>query len=115
MNESFFVSTDVHEREITLADGTKHSLHFKEVPAAEFRRYYKAEQSEDEAVFGGSMARLIAASLCEPDGKPSLTYEKALSLKVGVATALFQAVLDVNGFGAPKKDSPSEMTTGSGT
>lgn len=116
MDGSFFVGNDVHEREITLADGSKHILHFKEVPAAEFRRYYKAESSEDEAVFAGSMARLIAASVCEPDGKPALTYEKAQKLKVNVMTALFQAVLDVNGFGVSKKESsPSEASPTSGT
>lgn len=115
MDNALFVSDTIHERTVTLADGTKHVLHFKEVPAIEFRRYYKAEQSEDEAIAAGSMARLIAASLCEADGKPALTYEKALTLKVTVQTAIFTEVLSVNGFNAPKKDSPSSTPTDSGT
>jgi hypothetical protein len=114
MDASLFVSDTIHERTVTLADGTKHVLHFREVPAAVFRQYYRAEQSEDDAIAAGSMPLLIAASLCDKDGKPAITFEKASTLKVNVMTAIFTAILDVNGFNSPKKDSPSETQISSG-
>lgn len=94
--DGFFVSSAVHERKVTLADGTEHTLHFREVPAGEYRRFMLAEQSDDEDVRVGSMARLIAASVCEADGRPAMTYEKALQLKPTAANVLLEAVLAVN-------------------
>lgn len=97
LDSSLFVSEEVHEREVELPDGKKHVLYFKEVPASVFRKYGLAERSENEEVRAGSMSILIAASLCDKDGKPVLTYERALQLKAAAATKLFEAVLDVNG------------------
>ena len=94
--ESFFVSDDVHERKVELADGSGHTLHFRELPAVEFRKFGLAERSEDDEVRAEAMVRLIAASLCEPDGKPAMTLDQARKLKSHVAAALFDAVLDVN-------------------
>lgn len=97
LDAAFFVSPTVHERQITLADGSVHTLWFREVPAGEYRRFMLAERSDDEDVRIGSMAKLIAASVCEPDGKPAMSYEQALQLKPAAANALIEAVLAVNG------------------
>jgi hypothetical protein len=97
---TFFTSQEVQEREVTLSDGTKHTLCFKELPAVEFRKFQMAESSEDEEVRAASIAKLIAASLVEKDGKPALTMKQALQLKGAAANAIMSAILDVNGFGS---------------
>lgn len=104
LNDSLFVSDALHERTVKLPDGSEHALHFKELPAVTFRQFHLAEQSKDEAVQAGSMARLIAASLCEPDGNPAITYAKALTLKPAAANALVAEILVVNGFGETPKN-----------
>lgn len=93
----FFADTAVHARTVKLADGSEHALHFRELPVKDFRRFAIAEQSEDEDVRAGSVSLLIAASLCEADGSPAMSFEEACLLKPSVANALFQAALSVNG------------------
>jgi hypothetical protein len=100
MDQSLFISDTVHERDVTLPDGTVHKLHFKEIPAVEFRKFYNAEQSKDEDVQAASMSRLIAASLCEPDGKPAITVAQAKKLRTAAMNAIASVVMEVNGFGA---------------
>jgi hypothetical protein len=100
LHDAFFAGAELHQREIALADGSKHVLHFKELPATEFRKFYIAEASKDEDVQAGSMAKLISASLCDPDGKPAISYKQALNLKPAAARALLNAVLEINGIGA---------------
>lgn len=100
LSASFFASQEVQEREVTLSDGTKHTLYFKELPAVEFRKFQLAESSEDEDVRATSIAKLIAASLVEKDGKPALSVKQALQLKGAAANSIMTAILDVNGFGA---------------
>ena len=39
---------------------------------------------------------LVAASLCEADGKPALTVEKARTLKSEALDPLFAAALEIN-------------------
>lgn len=113
LNDAFFVSKTLHEKKVTLPDGTEHTLHFAELPGTEFRKFQIAEQSEDEDARAGAMARLISASLRDPDGKPSITYKKALELKASAMGALFRAVLEVNGNAG--KTLPSEEGSGSTT
>lgn len=113
--DAFLVSPEVHERTVELADGSKHVLHFRELPVSVYRKFQIAEQSADEDVRAGSMARLISASLCEPSGDPSMTYEQALQLKPGPCNALFAAILSLHGVGDKGKASPSAETSGSGT
>jgi hypothetical protein len=97
LDKSFFVSTELQEREVELADGSKHVLYFKELPAIEFRRFALAEQSENENVKATSIAKLIAASLCDADGKLAITFEQALNLKASAMNSIFEAMLEVNG------------------
>lgn len=112
LDAALFVSDAVHEREITLGDGTKHKLHFKEIAAGEFRKLQTANQAQAEE----AASKVIAASLCNPDGSQALTVEEAGKLKQGVRLALSLAIADVNGIGAAVgKVSPPEEKTGSGT
>lgn len=97
LDKSFFVSADIQEKQVKLPDGGQHTLYFKELPAIEFRKFALAEQSENENVKATSIAKLIAASVCEPDGKPAITYEQALNLKASAMNAIFEAMLEVNG------------------
>jgi hypothetical protein len=97
LDKSLFVSTDVQEKKVKLPDGSEHSLFFKELPAVEFRRFAIAEQSDNDEIKASSIAKLISVSLCEPDGKPAITFEKALQLKATAMTAIFEAMLEVNG------------------
>jgi hypothetical protein len=102
LSTAFFASSDIQQREVKLPDGTKHTLHFKELPAVEFRKFQMAESSEDEEVRASSIAKLIAASLVEPDGKPAITIKDAARLNSAAANAIMSAILDVNGFGKSK-------------
>lgn len=115
MDQSLFISDALHEREIELADGSKHVLHFRELSAGKFRVFFEAERSKDEAVRESSIARLIADSVCNPDGTQAMTVERATQLKPVVSSALFKQILDVNGFSAAKKASAPETGSGSGT
>jgi hypothetical protein len=103
LDKSFFVNSEVQSRKVKLGE-QEHELWFKEVPAVEFRRFSLAEQSEDENVRVASIAKLIVASLCNPDGSPALTVEQALKLNAGAVNAIFEQVLFVNGQGDKKKD-----------
>jgi hypothetical protein len=99
LDASLFVGSELHQRTVKLPDGSEHVMHFKELPATAFRSFHIAEQSQDEAVQVGSMAKLIAACLCNPDGTPAVTYAQALQLKTAPSRAIFSEVLSVNGIG----------------
>lgn len=117
----FFVSGSLEAKPVALEDGTEHTLWFRQVSAMEYRRFQLAEHSDDDDVRAGSMARLIAASLCNPDGTPALTLERAAQLKPRAAGALLTAVLEVNGLASRKAGEqgnahpPGAGTSGSGT
>lgn len=113
LDDDLFVSSTVHERDVPLPDGKTHKLYFREVDSCEFRRYQLAEASQDEAVQLTSMAVLIATSLCEPDGTPALTVDRAEKLKPAATLAIFNAVLEVNQFGGKKASPSAEAETGS--
>jgi hypothetical protein len=100
IDSALFVSEALHEKKVILPDGSEHTLWFKELPAVEFRKFAIAEASEDESVQANSMAKLIAASLCEPDGKPALTLKDAQRLTASAMTAIASAIMEVNGFSA---------------
>lgn len=97
-----FVSSEVQPREVELPDGSKHTLHFKALPAVEFRRFQLAEFSTDDEKKAASVTHLIAASVCDPDGRPAMTVKDAERLHPLAANALMAAILDVNGFGQKK-------------
>ena len=88
-------------------------LHFRELPAVEMIKYRDAIDSGDDEKRAAAAVRLVAASLCEPDGSPAMTWERALELRAGPLNALFSAVLEVNA--QPVKKSGSAAKPGSGT
>ena len=97
LDESLFVSDTIHEREVELADGTKHKMHFKELPAVEYSKFFNEQSSDDADIAAGAVAKLISAGLCTAEGKKALTYEQALRLKAGPMNAIFSALMEVNG------------------
>lgn len=100
LDESLFVSAELHEREVKVAKGKTVRLHFRELPAIEFIRFHATQSGDDQDARAGAAAKLIAASVCKPDGTPAMSYEKALTLKTGALNAIFAVVMEING-GAP--------------
>lgn len=92
---SAFVTDTIHAREVVI-DGQPVELHFRELPGVEFIKLYRIEQTGSEDAKAGAACRLVAASLCEPDGKPALTLDEALKLKTGALSALAAAARAVN-------------------
>lgn len=115
LSDSMFVSSSLIAREVTLPDGSTHTLHFKELESAIFERFHEHRASENENERYGAMPTLIAASVCEPDGKQAMNVKKAMSLKPKVQVLLSGIIMEINGFKSAKKDSPSEETSGSDT
>lgn len=97
ITDDMFASDAVVEKEITLGDGSKRTLYFKELNAIEFKQHIAAEQSKVPKVREQSAARLIAKSVVEPDGRRALTAQQAGRLKPAVSAALFLAIMEVNG------------------
>lgn len=104
LSDAFFVSPTVQARTVRLPDGTEHVLHFKQLAAVEFRKFHLAEQSPNDDVRAGNIARIVAASLCTEDGKPVMSYERALTLTPAAASALMEAVMAVNGYSDEASD-----------
>lgn len=111
---SLFISDLIHEKTVALPDGSEHVLHFKELPAVEFIKFSRLAQEGSEDARAGASAKLIAASLCEADGKPAMKYEQALKLRTPALNALFAAVMEING-DKPGNPLPSAENDGSGT
>lgn len=99
IDQSFFASEAVQEKQVALGDDKMHKLHFREYSGAAFNAYAHAVKSEDLAVRGSAMAILISDSLCDEKGERQLTVAKAASLKPQAMQALFRAVLEVNRVG----------------
>lgn len=97
LDESLFVSDTIHEREVELADGTKHKMYFKELPAVEYSKFLAEQLSEDEDVAAVAAAKFVSKGLCTAEGKKALTYEQALRLKARPMNAIFKALMEVNG------------------
>jgi hypothetical protein len=114
LDAAFFISKTIHERKVKLPDGSEHVLYFRELSAVDFVRYREDQSSESAEVRALATPKMIALSLCEPDGKPAMSQEKAATLKPAAMRALFEAVLEVNTFDA-KKPLPSEAASGSAT
>lgn len=108
LDQSLFVSDSVIEKPVTLPDGTTHTLYFKELPALEYRKFQLAEFSEDDEVKAASLALLISSSLCDQNGKPALTLQEAKRLKPKAMSAIFSAVLEINGTGNKAGESGSD-------
>lgn len=97
ITDDMFASDAIIEHEVTLGDGSKRTLYFKELKAIEWKQHMEAESAKDEKARNESAAKLISRSLVEPDGSRALTFQQAAKLKPTVAGAIFLAVLRVNG------------------
>jgi hypothetical protein len=103
LNDALFVSDKIHEKQVKLPDGSEHTLYFKELPAVEFTKFRNANSSDDENIKASSMPKLIAACLCEPDGKAAISLKDAQRLKPAAMNLISVAIMEVNGF-ASKND-----------
>ncbi|QQQ40910.1 hypothetical protein JJL50_13190 [Stenotrophomonas maltophilia] len=84
-----FASKDVHADAITLPNGDKARFHVRELPDAEFRKLWGE----------GDRAKLIAATICDEDGKPVMNVTQAAQLKPLVAAELQRVAMKHSGFG----------------
>ncbi|NYT25397.1 hypothetical protein H0A73_17490 [Alcaligenaceae bacterium] len=97
VTDDLFVTDDIIEEEVTLGDGSKRTMYFKQLSAAAIKQHFAAERSKVRKVRDGATARLIARSLVEQDGRQALTAEQAARLKPVVSGAFYFAILKVNG------------------
>lgn len=84
-----FASKDVHADTITLPNGDKAQFHVRELPDVEFRKLWSE----------GDRAKLIAAAICDEDGKPVMNVSQAAQLKPLVAAELQRVAMKHSGFG----------------
>ncbi|WP_117310046.1 hypothetical protein [Stenotrophomonas sp. G4] len=84
-----FASKDVHADTITLPNGDKAQFHVRELPDVEFRKLWSE----------GDRAKLIAAAICDEDGKPVMNVKQAAQLKPLVAAELQRVAMKHSGFG----------------
>ena len=80
LDDDLFASDALIERSVTLPSGKAVTLHFRELPAVEFIRFQRIASEGNEDARDGAAAKLIAASVRNPDGSEAMSYEKALTL-----------------------------------
>lgn len=115
LDPSLFISDDVHEREVKLADGSKHTFYIREQEAGVLRGFFAGQVSEDPDKQAESMARLIAKAICTPDGKPALALAQAKKLKFAVQIALTKAISEVHSYQGKESSHAEEAESGSDT
>lgn len=96
LDDDLFAGDKLHAREVEVSPGKTVTLHFRELPATAFIKFHNIASTSDEDAKAGAAARLIAESLCNPDGSRAMPLDKALTLKPIPLNALFAAVLEVN-------------------
>ena len=84
-----FASKDVRADTITLPDGKQAQFHVRELPDVEFRKLWGE----------GDRAKLIAATICDEDGKTVMSEAQAAQLKPLVAAELQRVAMKHSGFG----------------
>jgi len=97
-----FASKDVHADTIVLPNGEKAQFYVRELPDAEFRKLFQ----------DGDRAKLIAATICDEDGKPVLTDKQAAQLKPLVAAELQRVAMKHSGFGDHAIEAQAEAGNG---
>ncbi|WP_312237797.1 hypothetical protein [Stenotrophomonas sp.] len=88
-NLGMFASKELHADTITLPNGDKAQFHVRELPDVEFRKLWSE----------GDRAKLIAAAICDEDGKPVMDVTQAAQLKPLVAAELQRVAMKYSGFG----------------
>src|SRR5688572_1104693 len=94
--DSFFASDKPIPRQVTMQDGSEHTIHFKELPAFELDRWRAAQHAEDRETRIDATAKLLVLSVCEPGGSAALTVNQVKALKPAPLTQLLKSVLEVN-------------------
>jgi hypothetical protein len=107
MKASIFIGDAVHEREITLADGSKEVFLFRELKNIVFEHFAIQSNSADEDVVALASAKLLAAGLCERNDKgdivDALNVEQATRIRRPIFRKLLAALMEVNGYGKDRK------------
>lgn len=96
LDKSFFVSPEVVGKDVQLKDGSTHKLYFRRVSSYDYQRFLNCLRSPSIDDRGMAYHVLVAASLCDADGKAALTLEKAKELEEAVLERLFSAALELN-------------------
>jgi len=96
LDKSFFVSPEVVGKDLELKDGSTHKLYFRRVSSYDYQRFLNCLRSSSIDDRGMAYHVLVAASLCDADGKAALTLEKAKELEEAVLERLFAAALELN-------------------
>ena len=113
-DDSLYISDEIYERTIKTPKGDK-TFWFKELPSNAHTRFEFEIRSDDYEVRGNAIPRLIAASLCEPDGASAITFEMACKLKPAITDQMLRHVRALGKAEAEGKDSKPEAESGSGT
>lgn len=104
LDPALFVGEQPVPEEITLADGTKHTFHFRELLASRLAQYHDELGADDPKVADKAQARLLADGVCMPDGGEALTEDEAYRLKPKVLTEMRKAIFRVNGLTTAAKN-----------
>jgi len=104
----------IQECDVTLADGTVAKFPFKRVGSFEWTRFQAGVASGDPGLMAQAIIRLVAYSLCEADGKQSLTIEQVGTLDQGVVDSMYQGAMQVNRPSGRGKASEPGAKNGSG-
>lgn len=115
LDPSLFISDDVHQREVKLADGRKHTFYIREQDAGVLRGFFAGQASDDPDKQADSMARLIAKAICDPEGKAALSLADAKRLKFAVQIALTKAISEVHSYQGKESSPAEEAESGSDT
>ena len=84
-----FAPKDVQPDTVELPDGTKAQIYVRALPDTEFRSLWGS----------GDRAKLIAATICDENGKPVMSAKQAGELKVSMAAKLQEIALTHCGIG----------------
>lgn len=108
---ALFRSDELHERAITLGDGSVHPLKFREMTHAQELKMRDIARAE-----GDHVSFMISVSVVNDDGTPAISETEAANLKRGVRNALITAIMDINGGGASLGNAlPPAASAGSST
>lgn len=112
---SAFVSGKPQAREVTLQDGSTHSLYFAELGDEAWQRYFRAMLSNDAGTVALARIVLVQRGFVDVDGVSVLTLEQTAQLKTFVINELYKALFSVNNPEPVKNDSAPGAQIGSGT
>jgi len=104
LDDSLFISDRIHEKGVELPGGEKHTLYFRELPAAEFHVFINAQRDPERQP--DSWARLIAKSVVTADGQLVLSLDRARALRFSVQADLVNVIHEVNSYQG-KANSPA--------